>query len=78
MFTVASKPFKNGVDFYTVGKMELKVGFPNGEQKCKWCPLCITDPLMRSRHKCFETWEIIFDIDSIGKCCPLELTGEVE
>lgn len=75
---MASRARSNGVTEYTTGTLEFQVGFPKGEEACEWCPLCISDPLMRSRHRCLDTGAIIFDVRQLDKECRMKLDNEVE
>ena len=75
---MASKARTNGVTEYTTGTLQFKVGFPKGEEACEWCPLCISDPLMRSRHRCLDTGAIIFDVRHVDKECQMKFDNEVE
>ena len=67
---------QGGVTEYAIGRMEIQVGFPNREKKCRWCPYCVDDSRMKQRRICTETFEIIPDIDKMGVRCPLMFEEE--
>lgn len=66
----------DGVLRYTRGMVTVKIGFPNGEKKCKWCAFCRSDPSMRARERCILTEEILYDIGAIGSSCPMTFTED--
>lgn len=47
----------------------VEIHFPNGEYKCRYCPLLET----YSRNQCRRTGEYIIDINGIGYDCPLTI-----
>lgn len=66
-----------GVDYYTVGRLEMTVHFPNGKVICVNCPLCARDGRCPMRTICMATGEVL---DSptlcIGNRCPIRFEEE--
>lgn len=50
---------KNGVTYYEIYEIKVKVGFPNGDVCCKNCWLCVKDPNNYARLICFATGQMI-------------------
>lgn len=71
------KSFDRGVSFYTFGTALIKVGFPENEIKCGYCPF-IKEEYGLKRHKCILTDEMLYSIETRGRKCPLVFTGEIE
>ena len=71
------KSFDRGVSFYTFGTALIKVGFPENEIKCGYCPF-IKEEYGLKRHKCILTDEMLYSIEIRGRKCPLVFTGEIE
>lgn len=64
------KDFSKGVSYYT--KATAKVGFPENDIVCGWCPLLMKDYGL-DRQRCGLTGEILLAPKfSIGNNCPLE------
>lgn len=71
------KDFKNGVDFYTVADLNIKIGFPEKEAICGYCPF-IKSEFDLKRHRCLVTGEMLYSLETRGDNCPLVFTGEIE
>ena len=50
-------------------KTTITIYFPEGEYKCRYCPLLET----YSRNQCRRTGEYIVDVNGIGCDCPLSI-----
>lgn len=61
--------FDSGVSFYDHGTITLRVPFPDGERKCKWCRFCKQDNGIR--HKCTLTDRILISTELLHEECPL-------
>lgn len=66
------KPKSDGVRRYV--RTRIDINFPEGEYKCRYCPLLET----YSRNMCRRTGEYIVDINGIGWDCPLKILEEEE
>lgn len=63
---------KNGVGWYTVGRMLTEIYFPEGDVRCCKCRLCRGASI---KHKsCSITNQEVTDVyhEGIGSDCPLE------
>lgn len=67
-----AKRFDNGVQYYTKGKCEVEVFFPEDDIKCHWCPFLKHYDGM-NRDKCSLTDEILISTEIIGYRCPLTI-----
>ena len=67
--------FDNGIAWYTIGRVNLRIAFPEGEVKCKWCPHLRADEA-NGRHFCRLTGSIVYSKEIIADDCPIEFTGE--
>lgn len=68
--------FANGVKFYTVGRAEVTVAFPERDVSCRWCPFCRIETKELQRYKCYlREQKFIANPDAFGlpDFCPLEL-----
>ena len=64
--------FEKGVKYYTKGKAEIYVRFPEDQVFCQWCRFCRRDEM--GRHWCRLTNEMIADPWARrGQECPVEL-----
>lgn len=64
------KPKSDGVRRYHHTTVDIY--FPEGEMKCRYCPLLET----YSRNMCRRTGEYIVDTNGIGWNCPLNVLDE--
>lgn len=66
------KEFESGVRFYTKGRAEITVNFPEKEVKCKWCPFCRAEQTL-GRYWCRLTNKMLYNPESyeLGQDCPL-------
>lgn len=68
--------FDKGVSFYTQGKAEITVNFPENDICCKWCPHCRSEDSLK-RHWCRLTGRMIYSpMTTIGEDCPLSFKEE--
>ena len=72
-----AKSFENGVSFYTEGKIELSVFFPEGDVRCKWCPFCRAEESL-GRFWCRLTNKMIYNPNYAGlpDGCPITIKKE--
>lgn len=69
--------FDKGVAFYTSGKAEIAVHFPENDVRCQWCRFCRRDDMGRSW--CRLTDEMIYNpLAGRGDECPVKIEGEEE
>ena len=66
------KPKSDGVRRYH--HTTVDIFFPEGEMKCRYCPLLET----YSRNMCRRTGEYIVDTNGIGWNCPLRVLDDEE
>ncbi len=71
------KNFDRGVRFYTFGTALIKVGFPETQTVCGYCPF-IKEEYGLKRHRCLITDEMLYSLETRGRQCPLVFTGEIE
>lgn len=72
------KEFDNGVDYYTQGKAEIVVNFPENQIVCRWCPFCRAESEL-SRFWCRLTNTMIYNPGTgISGNCPLNFENEKE
>jgi len=70
-----SKRFEEGVRWYSKGRAEITVNFPEDAITCHYCPFLTND--ITRREKCCITNEIIPDSDyMVGGFCPLNIKSE--
>lgn len=67
--------FKNGVNYYTIGKLNVDVGFPENDIKCEWCPY---KTKVNGSWYCIPQLKPLYTLDSCPKDCPLEFEKEEE
>lgn len=61
------------VTYYTHGKAEVSVYFPEDKVFCQWCPYCRNEDSLK-RWKCLLTSEyIVYPFWGRGEKCPIEL-----
>lgn len=72
------KDFKNGVGYYTSGKLEIH--FPEDDICCMWCPMLREEfSGYYKRHFCKRTGEFIpAPTNMIGLSCPIDFERENE
>lgn len=64
--------FEKGVKYYTKGKVEIYIYFPEDQEVCQWCRFCRRDEMRR--HWCRLTNEMVIDpLARRGQECPIEL-----
>ena len=66
--------FDSGVEFYVTGELIQTINFPEGELKCRWCPMCRKDNDVR--HRCSATNRILFSTEFIPPECPIRFESE--
>ena len=71
------KDFKNGVGYYMMAELNIKIGFPENETVCGYCPF-IKEEYGLKRHRCILTDEMLYSMETRGRRCPLIFTGEIE
>lgn len=71
------KDFKFGVKYYTLGKLETQVGFPENQAVCGYCPF-VKSEFDLKRHRCLVTDEMLYSLEIRGRECPLKFSGEIE
>jgi len=70
-----ARRYENGVLWYSHGRAEIEVHFPEDEVACHYCPF-LTQDIVR-REICCITREIIPDSDyMIGGKCPLNIVKD--
>ena len=68
------KRFDDGVQFYTTGRMQMDIPFPEDETVCYYCRFCNRDRL--DRPYCMATSEILTNINATrGQSCPIIIGG---
>ena len=72
-----AKNFENGVSFYTEGKIELSVFFPEGDVRCKWCRFCRAEESL-GRFWCRLTNKMIYNpnFNGLPDGCPITIKKE--
>ena len=64
--------FEKGVKYYTNGKAEIYIYFPEDQVVCQWCRFCRRAEM--GRHWCRLTNEMVIDpLVRRGQECPVEL-----
>ncbi len=63
--------FDNGISWYTVGSVSLKIAFPEDDIKCKWCPHLRADEA-NGRHFCRLTGSVLYSINILADDCPID------
>lgn len=71
------KDFKNGVGYYTMAELNMKIGFPENETKCGYCPF-VKSEFDLKRHRCLVTGNLVYSLENREKDCPLIITGEIK
>lgn len=66
--------FDGGVSFYDHGIITIRVPFPEGDRKCRWCQFCKSDNGIR--HRCTLTDRILYSTEFIPAECPLKFEEE--
>ena len=66
--------FDKGVDYYTIGRLNVDVGFPEEETKCKYCKFCEKDYGF-DRWWCKVTGNMLYSVETRDKECPLDFCG---
>ncbi|MDD6988740.1 hypothetical protein [Ruminococcus sp.] len=76
---MAKDTFTNGVRFYSTGKAEITVGFPEDDICCHWCKFCRAESDL-NRFWCRLTNDMIYNpFVGLADTCPLqfdEFNGE--
>ena len=72
-----AKNFENGVSFYTEGKIELSVFFPEDDVRCKRCQYCRAEESL-GRFWCRLTNKMIYNpnYDGLPDGCPITIKKE--
>ena len=72
-----AKSFESGVSFYTEGKIELSVFFPENDVRCKWCPFCRAEESL-GRFWCRLTNKMIYNpnFNGLPDGCPITIKKE--
>jgi hypothetical protein len=70
--------FKNGVKWFLVGEMKIRVNFPEGIVKCKYCPFVFEEKGL-NRFWCKITGQMLYTpfVLDLPDSCPIVLTGEI-
>lgn len=64
------------VEYYTVGRAEITISFPEDRTVCQWCPFCRGEDSLK-RHKCLITDEwLLYPFMGRGELCPVILEDE--
>lgn len=63
------RDISSGVSWYTVGRAQLEINFPEDHVCCKYCRYRETD---RPGHRCILTNEIIYDLNYLDRQCPIK------
>lgn len=67
------------VTFYTHGRAETQINFPNGDEACRWCHLYLRYEDAYKRYSCRLTGEWILDpMNERGASCPLAIDKEMK
>ena len=65
--------FDKGISYYTKGRAQIDVFFPEDEVKCKYCQyLRVVEGL---GHRCKLTEDVIYSTEHIGRRCPIRFDG---
>lgn len=73
-----ARKFENRVRYYSRGRTELTVYFPEDEIKCRYCPFCRAEEAL-GRFWCRLTNDMIYNpYSELGDKCPLEITKNQE
>ena len=66
------------INYYTVGKIEYEIFFPEDKVKCQNCRYCYEEKGLR-RFRCGITDYLIYEPSENGlpDVCPAKLTGEI-
>lgn len=68
---------EKSVTYYTRGKAEFSVSFPEDKTVCQWCPYCRNEDSLK-RWKCLLTNEyIVYPFSTRGNQCPIELEDKL-
>jgi hypothetical protein len=63
--------FPKGIRYYTKGRLELIINFPEDKTVCQWCPFCRNEDSLK-RWKCLVTGEyLVYPFVSVGNECPI-------
>ena len=68
--------FDGGVTFYTYGRLECDVAFPQDDVKCKWCRFLRLE--MGLRHRCSLTERILYSPEHRPESCPLKMEVKID
>lgn len=68
--------FDKGITWYTTCNLDINIGFPEDEVKCKWCPF-LRHFDSTDRDFCQITNEILFTREFTGMKCPLTILNDV-
>ena len=66
--------FDGGVRWYATGKLVIPVAFPEGDIKCRWCPMCRRDNDIR--YRCQATNRILYTTEQLDENCPIQFDKE--
>jgi hypothetical protein len=70
--------FKNGVQWFTKGIIEVAVYFPEGQIKCQNCRYCRAESDLK-RFWCKLTEQMVYNpfCSELPENCPVKITGEI-
>lgn len=68
--------FDGGVSWYDSASTLLTVSFPEGDRKCRWCPMCRRDSDIR--YRCQLNNRILYTVEAIPPECPLQFNESEE
>lgn len=68
--------FDKGVTRYTTCNLDINIGFPEDEVKCKWC-MFLKHSESLDRDTCHITGEILYSREFTGLRCPLTVLNDV-
>ena len=62
--------------WYTHGRLEMRVNFPEDRTVCQWCPYCRSEESLK-RWKCLLTGELlVYPFLTVGGECPIEFENK--
>ena len=71
------KNFDKGVSFYTEGKAEISIFFPENDVRCLWCPFCRAEDAF-GRFWCRLTNRMVYNPNyaELPEFCPIKIVKE--
>lgn len=70
------KVFDKGVSYYTEGKAEISIYFPENDVCCVWCPFCRSEAELR-RFWCRLTNHMVYNPNyaELPDFCPITISN---